>query len=90
MNKPWSNRAGRSKNPWRLPLVAFLALGLAGVGATAASAAAPAVPFKFSVSGTASQTGMSLALAGTGNASHLGNVSYKGAARSRARTPSPE
>jgi hypothetical protein len=40
MNKPWHNRAGGSKNRWRLlPLTAILALGLTGVGATAASAA---------------------------------------------------
>ena len=90
MNKPWNNRAGRSKNRWRLlPLVAFLALGLAGMSATAASAAAragaPAVPFKYSVSGTVTLTsppppgpGSTLTLTGAGNASHLGKASYKG------------
>ena len=52
------------------------------MGAHAASAAAPAFPFKASVSGNISPTGVgTFALAGTGNASHLGNVSYKANAK---------
>jgi len=35
----------------------------------------------------ASQTGTSLALAGTGNASHLGNVSYKGSGEITSENP---
>ena len=71
------NHAGSGpRSRWRLlPLVAILALGLVATGANAASAAEPTVPFKASVSGTLSPTSpTTFALAGTGSASHLGNL----------------
>jgi hypothetical protein len=77
MSKPWNNRAGTGKRRCRLlPVIGMLALGLAGTVATPAGAAAnQPVPFSSSISGTLSPTGpTTLALAGTGNASHLGNV----------------
>jgi len=79
MNKQWNNGAWRSNNRWRqLPLVAILALALVVMGANAASAAAPSVPFKDRVSGTLAGGPTTFTLAGTGNASHLGKISYAG------------
>ena len=77
MTKPWNMGAGGLKNRWRLlPLFAIIALGFVGMGANAASAAEHAVPFTFSVSGRGSLTGSSITLAGAGQASHLGHISY--------------
>jgi hypothetical protein len=70
----------RKAGSWRrmLPLAAILALALAGIGAHPASAK-QSVPLTASVAGTVSPTGPgAFALAGSGNASHLGNVkSYR-------------
>jgi hypothetical protein len=76
MNEVLSHGGRGPRSLWRLlPLVAILALGLVAMGANAASAAKPAVPFKASVSGSLSPTGpATLALAGTGSASHLGRL----------------
>jgi hypothetical protein len=59
-----------------LPLAALLALMITGLGAEPASAKQAAnVPFRASVSGTLSPTGPGIfALAGRGNATHLGKV----------------
>jgi len=82
MSKPWNNRVGTGKRRGRfLPVAGMLALGLAGsVAAPAGAAAGQPVRFSSSISGTFSASGpTTLALAGTGNASHLGNVkSYQG------------
>ncbi len=79
MNKLWNDRSGRSKNRWRLlPLVAILALGLAGMGANAAAAGKPPVPFKASVSGTVTIVNATdFVLAGTGGSSQMHNISYE-------------
>jgi hypothetical protein len=76
-----SNAEGRGlKRQWRLlALAAILALGLVGMGTRSVRGARPSVPFTFSVSGTLSSADLvHVSLAGTGNASHLGNVkSYR-------------
>lgn len=67
-----------------LSMMAFFVLVLAGLN-TGRVSAATTVPFKFSVSGRVSPTGLPIAstyaLSGSGNASHLGNVSYTGTVR---------
>jgi hypothetical protein len=72
---------GKRNMVWMLVVVVMiLALGAIGAAASSASAAKPSVPFSASVSGSAivDLGAGTIKLAGTGNASHLGNVkSYK-------------
>ncbi len=69
--------AGRgSRGRWRLlPVVAGLMLSITMIGADSASAAEPSVPFKASVAGTLAPTSATtFELAGSGLASHLGDL----------------
>jgi len=84
MNEAHDNTTSGPRSPMRLlPMAVILTLALAGIGAVTASAKPaapkPAVPFTASVAGTLTPTGPGIfALAGTGQASHLGNVkSYR-------------
>lgn len=84
MNEALDNTTSGPRSRRRLlPLAVVLALALSGIGASTATAKPaapkPAKPFTASVAGTLTPTGPGIfALAGTGKASHLGNVkSYR-------------
>jgi hypothetical protein len=63
----------------RLAVGTLLALGVLGLGASAASADSSQIPFTASYSGSATWTSpTTIALAGTGNATHMGRVTNEG------------
>ncbi len=65
---------------WRLLVpLALLTVAVSGLAVNPASAASPTTPFSASTEGTVAATGeTSFALAGSGKAIHLGQVSYQG------------